>query len=93
VPPFGILDRPTPPRITEHGAPGGSDLPPQNYGTWCRESAELQRESGDIRKFSDMTARGGGTYPYRIAGQGNMGPGGGVHVYHRIFANDIYYRG
>jgi hypothetical protein len=24
-----------PPRITEHGAPGGSDLPPQNYGTRC----------------------------------------------------------
>ena len=22
-----------PPRITEHGAPGGSDLTPQNYGT------------------------------------------------------------
>jgi hypothetical protein len=26
---------PTCPRITEHGAPrGGSDLPPQNYGTF-----------------------------------------------------------
>jgi hypothetical protein len=24
-----------PPRITEHDAPGGSDPPPQNYGTWC----------------------------------------------------------
>ena len=44
--------RPTyPPSITEHGAPGGSDLPPQNYGTWCRESAELQRESGEISKL------------------------------------------
>ena len=41
-----------PPRITEHGAPGESDLPPQNYGTRCRESAELQRESGEIRKFT-----------------------------------------
>jgi hypothetical protein len=43
---------------TPSGEPGRArpylerDLPPQNYGTWCRESAELQRESGEIRKFA-----------------------------------------
>ena len=62
-----------PPGITEHGAPGGSDLPPQNYGTWCRESAELQQESGEISKFSEHDRARRGTYPPRITEHGAAG--------------------
>jgi hypothetical protein len=38
----------------------------QNYRTWCRESVELQRESGEIRKFTEHDRARRGTYPCRI---------------------------
>jgi hypothetical protein len=62
-----------PPRITEHGALGVRPTP-QNYGTWCRESAELQLESSEIRKFTEHDRALRGTYPYRITEHG--APGG-----------------
>jgi hypothetical protein len=64
-----------PPRIMGQGAPGGSDLPPQNYGTWYREAAELQRESGEIRKFEQHDRARSGTY-LPLQNYGTWGRGG-----------------
>jgi hypothetical protein len=62
-----------PPRITEHGAPGGSDPPPQNYGTWW---------PGGVRptppELGNMVPRGGPTYPPRIMEHAYLYYGGTV---------------
>jgi hypothetical protein len=74
VPPSGISCLPTPPGLrTVVSRAGGSYLPPQNYGTWCRESAKLQRESGGMREFAQHDRARGGTYPYRITEHGAAG--------------------
>jgi hypothetical protein len=55
--PWGVL--PT------RGAPGGTYLPLQNCGTWCRESAELQWDTA-VREFTEHDRARMGTYPCRI---------------------------
>jgi hypothetical protein len=52
-----------PPQNYGTWCPAGTYLPLQNYGTWCRVSVGLQRESGEIRKFTERDRARRGTYP------------------------------
>jgi hypothetical protein len=65
VPPSGISYLPTPTEL-RNIVPRGYLPIPQNYGTWCRESVELHRDSGEISKSTEHDRAWRGTYPLRI---------------------------